>query len=61
MYSSEILMCINVLLYLLGMYYQLLQTQFKLLFTNLWKKATLNNLTIKKKNSEGTAQIGAGI
>jgi hypothetical protein len=45
MYSSEILMCINDLLYLLGMYYQLLQTQFKLLFTNLWKKATLNNLT----------------
>jgi hypothetical protein len=45
MYSSEILMCINVLLYLLVMYYQLLQTQFKLLFTNLWKKATLNNLT----------------
>jgi hypothetical protein len=45
MYSSEFLMCINVLLYLLGMYYQLQQTQFKLLFTNLWKKATLNNLT----------------
>jgi hypothetical protein len=48
MYSSEILMCINVLPYLLGKYeyYQLLQTQFKVLFTNLWKKATLNNLTI---------------
>jgi hypothetical protein len=46
MYSSEILMCVNVLFaYLLGKYYQLLQTQFKLLFTNLWKKATLNNLT----------------
>jgi hypothetical protein len=54
MYSSEILMCINVLLYLLGMYYQLLQTQFKLLFTNLWKKAgnsqqSNNNLKIYKK------------
>jgi hypothetical protein len=45
MYSSEILMCINVLLYLLGMYCQLLQTEFKILFTNLWKKATFNNLT----------------
>jgi hypothetical protein len=45
MYSSEILMCVNVLPYLLGKYYQLLQTQFKLLFTNLWKKATLSNLT----------------
>jgi hypothetical protein len=49
MYSSEILMCINVLPYLLGKYYQLLQRQFKLLFTNLWKKATLNNLKIYKK------------
>jgi hypothetical protein len=45
-YSSEILLCINVLPYLLGKYYQLLQTQFKFLFTNLWKKAALNNLTI---------------
>jgi hypothetical protein len=45
MYSSEILKCINVLPYLLGKYYQLLETQFKLLFTNLWKKATLNGLT----------------
>jgi hypothetical protein len=45
MYSSDILMCINVLPHLLGKYYQLLQTQFKLLFTNLWKTATLSNLT----------------
>jgi hypothetical protein len=40
MYFSEILMCVNVLPYLL------LQTQLKPLFVNLWKKATLNNLTI---------------
>jgi hypothetical protein len=43
MYSSEILMCINVLPYLLGKYYQLRQTQFKLLFTNLWKKQKGNS------------------
>jgi hypothetical protein len=39
MYFSEILMCVNVLPYLLGKYYQLctelLQTQLKLLFVNL--------------------------
>jgi hypothetical protein len=45
MYFSEILMCVNVLPYLLGNYYQSLQTQLKLLFINLLKKATLNNLT----------------
>jgi hypothetical protein len=50
MYSSEILMCVNVLPYLLGKYYQLLQTQFKLLFINLSKKATLNNLKKQFKN-----------
>jgi hypothetical protein len=44
-YSLEILMCTNVLPFIRGKYYQLLQTQFKLLFT-LWKQATLNNLTI---------------
>jgi hypothetical protein len=45
MYFSKILRCINVLPYLLGKYYQLLQTQLKLLFINLWKKVTLNYLT----------------
>jgi hypothetical protein len=45
MYFSEILMCENVLPYLLGKYYQLLQTQLKLVSINLYKKATRNNLT----------------
>jgi hypothetical protein len=35
MYFSEILMCLNVLPYLLDKYYQLLQIQLKLLFINL--------------------------
>jgi hypothetical protein len=35
MYFSEILMCVNALPYLLGNYYQSLQTQLKFLFINL--------------------------
>jgi hypothetical protein len=38
-------MRVNVLPSLLGKYYQLLQTQLKLVYINLYKKATLNNLT----------------
>jgi hypothetical protein len=43
MHSSEILMCINVLPYLLGKYYQLLQTQFKLLFMEKGNSQQSNN------------------
>jgi hypothetical protein len=54
MYSSEFLMCINVLLYLLGMYYQLCTTNTIQAFIHKFmekgnSQQSNNNLKIYKK------------